>query len=144
MCLLKKSLYGLKQSPRQWYLRFDNFMLKLCFQRCNLDCCVYYREMSGEKIYLVLYVDDMFIASKNMYQIDLLKQQLISEYKMEDLRPAKKILGMQPIRDRKSRSLFLTQEDYINKVLDRFEIGTAKPVQTPLPAHFRLSEQQFL
>ncbi|KAH9751015.1 hypothetical protein KPL71_014114 [Citrus sinensis] len=137
VCLLKKSLYGLKQSPRQWYLRFDSFMLKLCFQRCNLDCCVYYREMFGEKIYLVLYIDDMFIASKNMYQIDLLKQQLRGEFEIKDLGPAKKILGMQPIRDRKSRSLFLTQEDYINKVLDKFEIRTAKPVQTPLPAHFR-------
>ncbi|KAH9751017.1 hypothetical protein KPL71_014114 [Citrus sinensis] len=115
VCLLKKSLYGLKQSPRQWYLR----------------------EMFGEKIYLVLYIDDMFIASKNMYQIDLLKQQLRGEFEIKDLGPAKKILGMQPIRDRKSRSLFLTQEDYINKVLDKFEIRTAKPVQTPLPAHFR-------
>lgn len=89
---------------------------------------------------MVLYIDDMFIASKNMYQIDLLKQQLRGEFEMKDLGPAKKILGMQPIRDRKSRSLFLTQEDYINKVLDKFEIRTAKPVQTPLPAHFRLSE----
>ncbi|KAH9751021.1 hypothetical protein KPL71_014114 [Citrus sinensis] len=92
VCLLKKSLYGLKQSPRQ---------------------------------------------CKNMYQIDLLKQQLRGEFEIKDLGPAKKILGMQPIRDRKSRSLFLTQEDYINKVLDKFEIRTAKPVQTPLPAHFR-------
>lgn len=131
-----------KQSPRQWYLKFNNFMMKLCFQRCNLDCCVYYRKISVEKVYLVLYVDDMLIASKSMKQIDLLKQQLRGEFEIKDLGPAKKILGMQLIRDRKYGSLFLTQEDYINKVLDKFEMRTARPVQTPLLAHFRLSEQQ--
>ncbi|KAH9682681.1 hypothetical protein KPL71_027445 [Citrus sinensis] len=46
------------------------------------------------------------------------------------------------IRDWKSDTLFLTQEEYIRKVLDKFDMTTAKPVQTPLPAHFRLSEQQ--
>ncbi|KAH9670747.1 hypothetical protein KPL70_017094 [Citrus sinensis] len=142
VCLLKKSLYGLKQSPRQWYLRFDSFMMKLCFQRCNLDCCVYYKEISGDMVYLILYVDDMLIASKSMEHINFLKQQLKGEFEMKDLGPAKKILGMQLIRDWKSGTLFLIQEKYIRKVLDKFDMTTAKLVQTPLPAHFRLSEQQ--
>ncbi|KAH9723672.1 hypothetical protein KPL70_007193 [Citrus sinensis] len=142
VCLLKKSLYGFNQSPRQWYLRFDSFMMKLCFQRCNLDCCVYYKEISGDMVYLILYVDDMLIASKSMEHINFLKQQLKGEFEMKDLGPAKKILGMQLIRDWKSGTFFLTQEEYIRKVLDKFDMTTAKPVQTPLPAHFRLSEQQ--
>ncbi|KAH9718762.1 hypothetical protein KPL71_022343 [Citrus sinensis] len=142
VCLLKKSLYGLKQSPRQWYLRFDSFMMKLCFQRCNIDCCVYYKEISRDMVYLILYVDDMLIASKSMEHINFLKQQLKGEFEMKDLGPAKKILGMQLIRDWKSGTLFLTQEEYIMRVLDKFDMTTAKPMQTPLPAHFRLSEQQ--
>ncbi|GJV51798.1 retrovirus-related pol polyprotein from transposon TNT 1-94 [Tanacetum coccineum] len=43
VCLLKKSLYGLKQSPRQWYRRFDEYMLSNGFKRSSYDSCVYYR-----------------------------------------------------------------------------------------------------
>lgn len=60
VCLLKKSLYGLKQSPRQWYKRFDAHMLKHEFKRISYDTCVYYKEYdNGKFIYLLLYVDDM-------------------------------------------------------------------------------------
>ncbi|KAH9646639.1 hypothetical protein KPL70_024932 [Citrus sinensis] len=141
VCHLKKSLYGLKQSPRQWYLRFDSFMLEQKFQRCNLDCCVYFREDSGMMVYLVLYVDDMLIASVSMSLIEDLKQKLKGEFDMKDLGPAKKILGMQLHRDRKVGTLFLSQEEYIRRVIDKFGMANSKPVQTPLAPHFRLSDQ---
>nr|GEW09586.1 retrotransposon protein, putative, Ty1-copia subclass [Tanacetum cinerariifolium] len=64
--LLKKSLYSLKQSPRQWYKRFDEYMLSYGFKRSSYDSCVYSRSyVPGEYIYLLLYVDDMLIAYKS-------------------------------------------------------------------------------
>ena len=66
VCKLKKSLYGLKQSPRQWYKRFDTFMLSQGFKRSNYDSCVYLKTVNGSTIYLLLYVDDMLIAAKSM------------------------------------------------------------------------------
>ncbi|KAG8498774.1 hypothetical protein CXB51_005214 [Gossypium anomalum] len=88
VCLLRKSLYGLKQSPRQWYKRFDSFMTSHDFKRSSLDSCVYFKKNSdGSFVYLLLYVDDMLIAAKDKGEI------------------------------RKS----------------------AKPISTPLAAHFRLS-----
>ena len=41
VCKLKRSLYGLKQSPRQWYKRFDSFMMSHGFKRSKFDSCVY-------------------------------------------------------------------------------------------------------
>ena len=74
VCLLNKSLYGLKQSPRQWYKRFDSFMLDHGYSRSKYDSCVYHRKSSdGSFIYLLLYVDDMLIASKSMQEINRLK-----------------------------------------------------------------------
>uniref|UniRef100_A0A2N9G4M2 CCHC-type domain-containing protein n=1 Tax=Fagus sylvatica TaxID=28930 RepID=A0A2N9G4M2_FAGSY len=67
VCRLKKSLYGLKQSPRQWYKRFDSYMIQIGYTRCEYDCCVYVRILEdGSYIFLLLYVDDMLIAAKSM------------------------------------------------------------------------------
>ena len=61
--LLKKSLYGLKQSPRQWYLRFDQFTSSYGYNRSQYDSCVYYRNLvTNNYIYLLFYMDDMLIA----------------------------------------------------------------------------------
>ena len=71
VCLLRKSLYGLKQSPRQWYERFDEYMLHIGFTRSKFDSCVYIRFENDQVLaYLLLYVDDMLIASKNIYEIE--------------------------------------------------------------------------
>ena len=95
VCLLNKSLYGLKQSPRQWYKRFDSFMLDHGYSRSKYDSCVYHRKsLEGSFIYLFLYVDDMLIASKSMQEINRLKSQLSATFEMKDLGAAKKILGI--------------------------------------------------
>jgi hypothetical protein len=139
VCRLKKSLYGLKQSPRQWYKRFDSFMISQGFKRSNYDSCVYLKTIKGSTIYLLLYVDDMLIAAKDKKEIEKLKAQLNNEFEMKDLGAAKKILGMEIIRDRHVGKLYLSQQGYIKKVLRRFNMHEAKPVSTPLAPHFRLS-----
>ncbi|KAG8481596.1 hypothetical protein CXB51_026522 [Gossypium anomalum] len=140
VCLLKKSLYGLKQSPRQWYKRFDSFMTSHDFKRSSFDSCVYFKKNNdGSFVYLLLYVDDMLIAAKDKGEIRKVKAQLSEEFEMKDLEPAKKILGMEILRDRKTSKLYLSQKGYIEKLLCRFNMRSAKPVSTPLAAHFRLS-----
>ncbi|KAG8482658.1 hypothetical protein CXB51_023976 [Gossypium anomalum] len=140
VCLLKKSLYGLKQSPRQWYKRFDSFMTSHDFKRSSFDSCVYFKKNNdGSFVYLLLYVDDMLIATKDKGEIRKVKAQLSEEFEMKDLGPAKKIHGMEILRDRKTSKLYLSQKGYIEKLLCRFNMRSAKPVSTPLAAHFRLS-----
>uniref|UniRef100_A0A3Q7IYG7 Uncharacterized protein n=1 Tax=Solanum lycopersicum TaxID=4081 RepID=A0A3Q7IYG7_SOLLC len=51
------------------------------------------------------------------------------------------ILGMEIARDRKAGKLWLSQEKYIERVLERFNMKNAKPVNTPLAAHFKLSKR---
>ncbi|KAH9324677.1 hypothetical protein KI387_004855, partial [Taxus chinensis] len=79
---------------------------------------------------------------KNMQEIKVLKKQLSESFDMKDLGAARQILGMRITRDRKERKLTLSQEEYIKKVLDRFNMQDAKPVGTPLAGHFKLSKEQ--
>ncbi|KAL9256969.1 Retrovirus-related Pol polyprotein from transposon TNT 1-94-like protein [Drosera capensis] len=100
VCRLHKSLYGLKQSPRQWYKKFDSFMIKHGFNKSPYDCCVYHKKVSDASLmYLLFYVDDMLIATRDMVEIKKLKVLLNTEFDMKDLGAAQKILGMEIIRD---------------------------------------------
>ncbi|KAJ0869659.1 putative RNA-directed DNA polymerase [Helianthus annuus] len=140
VCLLLRSLYGLKQSPRQWYLRFDDYIVSHGFNRSKFDSCVYIREYEqGKFVYLLLYVDDMLVACENQQVIKETKDLLKQEFDMKELGPAKKILGMEILRDRGQGLLYLSQRSYVKKVLSNFGMEHSKSVSTPLAQHFKLS-----
>ncbi|CAA0830951.1 Uncharacterized mitochondrial protein AtMg00810 [Striga hermonthica] len=121
----------------------NNDRWKIGYKRCDFDCCVYTKSLGdGSMIFLLLYVDDMLIAAKNMRDIVDLKSLLSQEFEMKDLGAAKKILGMEIHRDRGSKKLWLSQKGYVEKVLQRFGMNEAKPVSTPLANHFKLSVDQ--
>ena len=109
ICLLKRSLYSMKQSPRQWYKRFDSFMISHDFKRSSFDSCVYFKQCNNESfLYLLLYVDDMLIAAKSKEEIRIVKAQLNNEFEMKGLGASKKILGMEILRDRVAGRLSLS------------------------------------
>ena len=94
ICLLKKYLYELKQSSRQWYKRFNSFIIAQGFNRSNYDVCVYLRKLNdGSFIYLLLCIDDTLIATRNRYKVNKLKTLLDGEFEMKDLGAAKIFLA---------------------------------------------------
>ncbi|KAL4031342.1 hypothetical protein IC575_009619 [Cucumis melo] len=132
VCRLHKSLYGLKQSPRQWYIRFDTFILKQGFHRNSYDACVYWKQsQKGTYIYLLLYVDDMILVSKDYAEICELKKQLSNEFEMKDLGELKRILGMDVKRDREKGLLTISQESYVIKLLENIICLVARQSQHP-------------
>lgn len=84
VCKLKKSLYGLKQSARVWYQKFDTHILGLGFVRSQFHHCVYYKQVSEDFIYVVLHVDDMLLVGNNMGLVKEVKQHLSSKFDMKD------------------------------------------------------------
>ncbi|WJX13388.1 hypothetical protein P8452_03779 [Trifolium repens] len=142
VCKLVKSLYGLKQAPRQWYQKFNSVMIEHGYKMSKADHCVFFRNFSeGDFIILLLYVDDMLIVGKNISRIKELKNTLSESFAMNDLGEARKILGIEIVRDRNEKKLYLSQEKYVEKVLRRFSMDKAKEVSIPLASHFKLSHK---
>lgn len=140
VCLLNKFFYDLKQSPRQWYLRFDEFIITHGLMRYNYNCRVYYKLLKDDLyVYLLLYVSDILIASKEMREIGELKLILNSEFDIKNLRIARKILSVEIERNRAKGFMFLSQQKYMIRVLDTYKILSSKLILTLIVAHFRLS-----
>jgi len=74
--------------------------------------------------------------------INRLKKQLSQSFAMKDMRATEKILGIRIMRDRQENKLWLSQEHYVKRVLQRFQMENAKAVSTPLATHFKLSGKQ--
>ncbi|RVW64482.1 Retrovirus-related Pol polyprotein from transposon TNT 1-94 [Vitis vinifera] len=108
-----RNLFMAKQSPRQWYKRFDKYMLDIGFNRSSHDGCVYFKLNEDIMVYLLLYVDDMRVACKERRHLEQVKEMLKAEFEMKDLGSAKRILGMEIERDRSKRVLRLSQKSYI-------------------------------
>ena len=101
----------------------------------SFDDCVYLKKQNdGSYIIFLLYVDDMLVAGSNMQEINALKRKLETSFEMKDLGAAKKILGMRITRDMKNHKLALSQSEYLQKVLKRFNMQNEKPISIPLLA----------
>ena len=106
VCRLKKSLYGLKQVPRQWYKKFNSFTIGHGYTKTNVDHCVYVKKFpDGKFLILLLSVDDMLIVGQDASMIGDLKKDLFKAFDMKDLGPTRQILGVKITRDRKAKKL---------------------------------------
>ncbi|CAB0040519.1 unnamed protein product [Trichogramma brassicae] len=125
---LNKALYGLKQFGRCWNQKFNDFVLNLGFTRSNADKCVYTGVLDNTKVYLALYVDDGIVFCKNVNTLNKIVKALEDEFPKvtSDLNY---FVSMEIMRDK--GSIFVKQEIYINKLLQRFRMEDAHPVKTP-------------
>jgi len=82
---LKKSLYGLKQSPRAWFDRFKRAMCGMGYSQCNGDHTLFYRHSGNRISILAVYVDDIVITGGDTLEITRLKENLSKEFEVKDL-----------------------------------------------------------
>ena len=95
---LVKSLYGLKQSPKQWHEKFDNIMMSHGFKINECDKCVYVKEVKHGYVIVCLYVCDMLIVGSDDKRVTSTKNMLNSRFDIKDMGLADVILGINLIR----------------------------------------------
>ena len=137
VCKLKKSIYGLKQSARCWNTTLDEYMKSVGYRKSNADGCIYVKsvkEADGHISFVIMgvYVDDIIPISNNPALLKAEKAALCERFEMTDLGEIHYLLGMSINRDRESRTLTVSQPNYLDKVLKKFGMENCKPVSTPL------------
>ncbi|KAK2070810.1 hypothetical protein P8C59_005277 [Phyllachora maydis] len=127
---LSKALYGLKQSPREWQDKLQILLKSLGYLPLISDPGVFYNAKTCH--FIVTYVDDCLLIGPNIGYITDLKKRLNKVYAIEDLGPAAYFLGVQIIRDRPNRRLWLNQSQYVEEAVSRFNLADSKPISIPL------------
>jgi hypothetical protein len=133
--LLLKTLYGLKQSGREWWLVLGDKLVALGYTRCQSDWGLYVKKDNiGRTTAMVLvYVDDLVAAAKTLPEVEGLFDALEKEWDLTRLGDVRDILGMQVRRDLAKNTLTITMGGYIDKLAEKFPIVGTVGKYSPLP-----------
>ncbi|KAM0055171.1 putative RNA-directed DNA polymerase [Helianthus debilis subsp. tardiflorus] len=136
VCRLKRTLYGLKQSPRAWFGRFTFAMKGYGFRQSNSDHTLFLKRTGKFVTCLIIYVDDMIITGNDEEEIKKLKKSLFTEFEMKDLGRLKYFLGIEVLRSQ--QGIFICQKKYIIDLLAEIGMIDCKPVDTPIMTNQKL------
>jgi hypothetical protein len=139
---LQKFIYGLKQAYRSWNLRFDKVVKGFGFIKNIEESCVYKKISGSAVVFLVLYVDDILLIENDIPMMEAVKSSLRKNSSMKDLGEMTYILGIRIYRDRSKRLIGLSQDAYIDKILNRFNMQDSKKCFLPMSHDITLSKKQ--
>jgi len=137
VCKLDKALYGLKQAPRAWYSRLSAKLIALGFKASKADTSLFFYDKGGITIYILVYVDDIIVASSTEKATAALLQDLQGEFALKDLGELHYFLGIEVTKVQEG--IVLTQGKYASDLLKRVGMTDCKPVTTPLSTSEKLS-----
>jgi hypothetical protein len=130
VCLLKKCLYGLKQSGRMWHQEFKRTLLEYGFIQAKSDECLF---TASVDMFLCLYVDDILIALENDAKLKIFLDHLLKKYVVKNNGLLNWYLGIEILTE--PCESVLSQRVYVEKLLDRFKMSDSKPAKTPMDAN---------
>jgi hypothetical protein len=137
VCLLHKSLYGLKQASHNWNKLIDSYLKSDGLKPSHTDPCMYTSE--DKQFVVLLWVDDVIIGSSNKHKVITFKERISKRFKIKDLGALRWILGVEIKRDRENRILEMTQKTYIKDMLKIYGMDDCKSVATPTEGKVRRS-----
>jgi hypothetical protein len=137
-CRLIKTLYGLKQSGREWNSELNVQLSKRGYKRAQTDPCVYIQRKANGLILITVWVDDMLLFATSIQTMQIAKRDIMDTFEVTDLGEPKKLVGIEISRDRKNKRITITQSKYIETILAKYGLQDASPVRTPLDTNIKL------
>ena len=92
---LNKSMYGLNQASRQWYLKFNDTIISFRFKKNIVNQCIYLKVSRSKVIFLILYIDDILLATNDLDLLHETKKFLSNNFEMKDMGEASFVIGIE-------------------------------------------------
>lgn len=134
VCRLLRTLYGLKQSGREWNNRLnDHLVEKLGYTRFdNIDHCIYLRQCGDDFVYIAVWVDDLLFVCSSQNSLNTAKSEISSEFEATDQGDPRLLLGIEITRNRDASEIKISQGQFLRKILSRFGMEDSHSVTTPM------------
>lgn len=137
VCRLRKSLYGLKQSPRCWFAKLSKALLSFGFKQSYEDYSLFSFVQDNICLHILVYVDDFIIAGNDISTIQRFKNYLHKCFKMKDLGKLKYFLGLEIARG--PEGIFVSQRKYALDIIAECGLLGAKPSPVPTELNHKLA-----
>ena len=126
---LNKSLYGLRQSGRNWHNLLHDYLHEINFKQSTSDPCVFIQQVDDHTIVMLVWVDDIIIASSSMELMNQFKRKLNQRFHMKDLGEISSFLGIQ--FKCSDETVTISQSKYLKDIVSKFGYDDCKPRSTP-------------
>jgi hypothetical protein len=136
VCHLKRCLYGLKQSPREFNMLLRAWLVDHGWQQCVSDPCIYIFRSGHVFAMIALYVDDIPAACNDATWLASFKAQRRARFKIKDMGDLSQLLGMHITRDRSARTISLDQSKYLRDILAKYGMTDSRPSLLPMDPGF--------
>jgi hypothetical protein len=116
---LKKALYGLRQAPRAWYSKIENYFCSEKFEKCPSEHTLFVKKGDSNDILIVsIYVDDLIYTSNNAVMMIEFKESMKKRFAMTDLGKMRYFLGIEVSQS--NQGIFIHQMKYATELLSKF------------------------
>jgi hypothetical protein len=142
VCILKRSLYGLKQAGNVWNRELNNALGTIEFKQLKSDYCCYIQRRKEGLTVMVVWVDDILSASTDDDLNDQLEADLRKFVEVKSLGQPSMILGMK--LQQYDHKIQLSQSHYINEILKKFNFEDIQPTNTPMDKQINLDDPRHM
>lgn len=138
MYKLKKTLYGLKQTPRAWYSEINKYFTQKEFKKNKSELTFYVKKVGTDILIISLYVDNLIYTGNNETMLREFKKDMMKTYEMSDLGLLHYFLGIEVCQS--DTNIFISQKKYAENIWKKFNMQDCKSVTTPLMANEKLKK----
>ncbi|GJZ71867.1 putative ribonuclease H-like domain-containing protein [Tanacetum coccineum] len=127
---VEKALYGLHQAPRAWYETLSTYLLDNRFQRGKIDKTLFIKRDKSDILLVQVYVDDIIFGSTRKKMCTEFEKMMHKKFQMSSMGELIFFLGLQV--KLKEDGIFISQDKYVNEILNKFGFSDVKTARTPM------------